>query len=141
MNTPQEICCWNASSNNGAFQKWVDIGNGEIRLWSYLLTEKPEFNFEFTSMEFIPEINRFTINSVPNVMTQSNADSVRDFISSLEPPKEWFVDQLCVEPLNYLASTDWYIIREADNGNPIPAEIKTKREEARQIISQVKDGE
>ena len=35
----------------------------------------------------------------------------------------------------FLNETDWYIIREADTGKPCPEEIKTKREEARQIIS------
>jgi len=34
----------------------------------------------------------------------------------------------------YLASTDWYVIREADTGEAMPADVKTKRAEARTSI-------
>lgn len=39
-----------------------------------------------------------------------------------------------IEALSYLASTDWYIIREIDQGTPCPAEIKQLRAEARSKI-------
>lgn len=38
------------------------------------------------------------------------------------------------EALAYLASTDWYIIREMDQGTPCPAEIKAERASARARI-------
>lgn len=38
------------------------------------------------------------------------------------------------ESLNYLTSTDWYIIREMDSGIPCPAEIKAARAAARAAI-------
>lgn len=38
------------------------------------------------------------------------------------------------EALGYLASTDWYIIREIDSGEPCPDEIKSARAEARARI-------
>ena len=31
----------------------------------------------------------------------------------------------------YLKSTDWYVIREMDSGEPMPADVKQKRAEAR----------
>jgi len=31
----------------------------------------------------------------------------------------------------YLASTDWYIVRKQETGKDVPAEVLTKREEAR----------
>ena len=34
----------------------------------------------------------------------------------------------------YLSSTDWYVWRFADTGVPIPDDIKTKRQEARDAI-------
>lgn len=34
----------------------------------------------------------------------------------------------------YLASTDWYIVREKDSGKPCPDEIKKLRQEARDRI-------
>jgi hypothetical protein len=38
------------------------------------------------------------------------------------------------ESLAYLASTDFYIIREADSGVPCPPDVKIKRQEARERI-------
>lgn len=34
----------------------------------------------------------------------------------------------------YLADTDWYVIRQMDEGTPIPEEIKAKRADARASI-------
>lgn len=38
------------------------------------------------------------------------------------------------EALAYLSSTDWYIIREIDQGTPCPAEVKAERAAARARI-------
>lgn len=35
---------------------------------------------------------------------------------------------------NYLMSTDWYAIREFETGTSIPADVRTKRQEARDAI-------
>lgn len=38
----------------------------------------------------------------------------------------------------YLSQTDWYAIRKADNGEEIPEEIQTARQEARDEISRLR---
>ena len=38
------------------------------------------------------------------------------------------------EALEYLASTDWYIVRFMDSGVEVPQEIKDKRAEARLLV-------
>ena len=43
-------------------------------------------------------------------------------------------EQINAEALAYLASTDFYILREMDNGVPCPAEIKAERQAARERI-------
>jgi hypothetical protein len=43
-------------------------------------------------------------------------------------------EKINAEALAYLASTDFYIIREADAGTPCPAEIKAERAAARARI-------
>lgn len=43
-------------------------------------------------------------------------------------------DDINREALVYLASTDWLVVRMAENGTPIPADILTKRAEARASI-------
>jgi len=56
-----------------------------------------------------------------------------------EPTEEekarWKIEEL----ESYLTSTDWYAIRYADTGEEIPAEIKTKRQEAREEISRLRE--
>lgn len=41
--------------------------------------------------------------------------------------------------LNYLCSTDWYVIRKADNSTTIPSEIITNRELARTLQDDIED--
>ena len=40
----------------------------------------------------------------------------------------------------YLNETDWYVYRAMDTGEPIPAEVKQKRQEARDKISELRKG-
>lgn len=53
---------------------------------------------------------------------------ITDITSKLEQEK------VNAEALAFLAATDFYIIRELDNGVPCPADIKAKRQEARNRI-------
>lgn len=39
------------------------------------------------------------------------------------------------EALAYLQSTDWYVVRQLDNGVAMPSDVKTKREQARLVIN------
>lgn len=40
------------------------------------------------------------------------------------------------DALKYLADTDWYVIREMDNGTPVPENIRQARQDARaKVIS------
>ena len=43
-------------------------------------------------------------------------------------------NKINAEAQNYLKKTDWYVLRFADNGKPIPQEIKDKRQQARESI-------
>lgn len=52
-----------------------------------------------------------------------------DITSQLEQEK------VNAEALAFLAATDFYIIRELDNGVPCPADIKAKRQDARNRIT------
>mgnify|MGYP003297777299 CR=1 FL=1 len=48
-------------------------------------------------------------------------------------------EQKLYELESYLRETDWYVIRFADTGVEIPAEVKTKRQQAREEISQIRE--
>ena len=47
-------------------------------------------------------------------------------------------DARITELQTYLSSTDWYAIRYADSGEPMPEEVRAKRAEARLEISQLR---
>ena len=49
------------------------------------------------------------------------------------------IDEERIEELEqYLRDTDWYAIRKADNGEEMPEEIQTARQEARDEISRLR---
>lgn len=54
-------------------------------------------------------------------------------IQELEIQKQQSINKLARE---YLNSTDWYVIRYQENGTPIPANVKEKRENARLSIKE-----
>ncbi len=55
------------------------------------------------------------------------------------PTEEEIAEQRINELQGYLTSTDWYVIRFADEGTPIPSEIQTKRAESRIEISELRE--
>lgn len=42
--------------------------------------------------------------------------------------------------LQYLASTDWYVVRFSETGTPVPDEIKVARQAARDSVVKVEEG-
>ena len=56
------------------------------------------------------------------------------------PPTDEELKQRRLNELDYfLKNTDWYAIRFADTGTPIPEEIKIKRQQAREEISALRE--
>ena len=58
-------------------------------------------------------------------------------IDPLAPTEEEQIRQRVEELELYLSQTDWYAIRFADTGEPIPEGVKQKRQEARDEISEI----
>lgn len=85
-----------------------------------------------------------------NVVAKIDADGLSRMSCTIENEefKAWLADgnipipadipnpQIAInqEALAYLASTDWYVVRFAETGVAIPAEILTLRQEARSSI-------
>ena len=56
------------------------------------------------------------------------------------PPKEEEIAKSKLfELIHYLNSTDWYVIRFAEEGIPIPTEVKEKRHQSRCAISKFRE--
>ena len=71
---------------------------------------------------------------------EPKADGTRMFkIVPNDPPdpKEEANNKIA-ELQSYLSSTDWYVPRSMETGEPIPEEVKTKRAEAREEISRLR---
>lgn len=83
------------------------------------LPERPELMLDEATGEMIP-----TGNTLP----AEYEIVIEDITAQVEQ------ERINAEALAYLASTDFYIVRELDNGTPCPAEIKIARQEARQRI-------
>lgn len=56
------------------------------------------------------------------------------------PTPEELVEREIAEKLAYLASTDWYVVRYAETGVAIPAEVSTARSAARTRIDELREG-
>ena len=55
-----------------------------------------------------------------------------------EKPRNIIIEEELNEQQNILSSTDWYAIRYADSGVEIPADIKAKRQVAREKIDELR---
>lgn len=61
-------------------------------------------------------------------------------ICTYSPPSEKEKTEKKIRDLQaFFKETDWLVIREMDQGNPVPEEIKTKRAEARTAISSLRE--
>lgn len=74
----------------------------------------------------VPEIPAVTQKQVK--LRAEYTVEIEDITKKLEQEKA------NAEALAYLASTDWYIIRELDSGEPCPEDVKQKRQAAREAI-------
>lgn len=57
-----------------------------------------------------------------------------------DPPSEKEIKQQEIQKYqSYLNETDWYVYRAMDTGEPVPVEVKQKRQEAREEISRLRE--
>lgn len=71
------------------------------------------------------------IEAVPAVMRKEVKLRAQYTIKIVDITEEIEQDKINREALAYLAETDWTVIRQMDSGEPMPAEVKAKRAEAR----------
>lgn len=135
------ILTWHAPSNNGAFQKDSGLlnpqGNGQNFIYSDVITTKPIMSFEYSSFNYIEQANMFDIDGIP--MTDEQKKECKEVIDSIKPPMEWFKNVKKSSALQYLKSTDWYIVRKMDTGEEVPTDVREKRADARQYINDVEN--
>jgi len=101
---------------NNIIKGWYDDGHSSI----------PEPNIKITEEQY------------KNALENEHNHIANDGATSKVEIEATKVQQLQVAQ-SYLSETDWYVIREADSGKTMPNDIKTKREEARQTISDLEE--
>jgi|TARA_R100000081_G_C4760325_1_gene139477 hypothetical protein len=69
-------------------------------------------------------------------MSNINFSNVKTAEMKAEEANQAEQDAIDTEARAYLASTDWYLVREMETGVPTPQEIKDARQEARLKVSE-----
>ncbi len=80
----------------------------------------------------------YAINNTEKIVT-ADEEGNPILVDRPEPSDKEKARRRILELESYLTSTDWYAIRFADTGEAIPADIKTKRQEARDEISRLRE--
>lgn len=57
-----------------------------------------------------------------------------EFLPQPQPTPEELQEQINQKARAYLTSTDWYVVRAAETGTPVPTDILTSRQAAREQI-------
>ena len=108
---------------------------------------KPKLSFEYDSMQFSEVFNvpNYIIKAdIKTLMSDQEASEVRKIASTWvqalgqegNPTPEQKQERKNADARAYLNSTDWYAIRQSENGTQTPADIVTKREVARKSITE-----
>lgn len=94
-----------------------------------------------TWKEVTEEIHRETVlqANAQQKLIKGDKDGNPILVDIPEPTPEQAKVIRISELEKYLSQTDWYAIRFADTGEPIPAEIKQKRQNARDEISALRE--
>lgn len=98
-------------------------------------SEIHEDNIPSDSVEITKEYHQQLLNGQSNgKIITSNSTGYPILVDPPPPTSEEIQKQKNEESRDYLAYTDWYVIRFADTGIEIPSDIKLKRQQARDSI-------
>ena len=70
---------------------------------------------------------------------QMNGKRMFKIVPNDSPSEEELKQEEITKLQAYLSETDWYVYRAMDTGEPMPAEVKQKRQEARDVISRLRE--
>jgi len=109
---------YSEDENYVTYDEWIN----ETRV----VREEAEATYDEDGIELTPHIPEITEQVRPYTQLDITDEMVEVQLNEFRDVKQ--------EALDYLASTDWYVIRYADNGDAIPEEVMKKRQEAREIV-------
>lgn len=100
------------------------------------------FNINFESFIKIDKTKHMSIVTEANSkgkLIKGDSDGNPILVDPPEPSEKEKAEQRINVLEQYLRDTDWYAIRFADTEEPIPDEIKKRRQDARDEISKLRD--
>lgn len=100
------------------------------------------FNSTFESFIEIDKSKHMSIVNEANAkgkLIKGDEEGTPILVDPPEPTEKEKSEQRINELETFLRNTDWYAIRFADTAEPIPADIKTNRQAAREEISKLRE--
>ena len=100
------------------------------------------FNSTFESFIEIDKSKHMSIVNEANAkgkLIKGDEEGNPILVDPPEPTEKEKAEQRIYELETFLRNTDWYAIRFADTEEPIPADIKTNRQVAREEISKLRE--
>lgn len=96
---------------------------------------RPQFSFQYDGIQYSMTAQHILLNGEVYQMTADQQKEVDDFLETVNPSEEasrQYAENL--KHLQYLRSTDWYVIRKTETGVEIPMDILESRRLAREAI-------
>jgi hypothetical protein len=99
---------------------------------------KPAFSFQYEELRFTGEHPEYYKDGIIYALNPAQIQEVNDFLNNLQPDEELGRQVMAnIDARRFLATTDWYVVRFAETGIPIPEDIRIARQEARDKIVHV----
>jgi len=96
---------------------------------------RPVFSFDYDAMQFSMNVRSYVHAGVEVIMNEAQIAEVLDFLNNLdvsEARSRRYAQSR--QLIDYLASTDWYVIRALECGMPVPQDVSEARARAREAI-------
>lgn len=105
------------------------------RLYSQI---RPIFSFEYDGLFFLENEKYRIKNGEKFDLTDAEIAEIRSYLTTVEESPELTARIMAnQEKRAYLLSTDWYVIRQAETGIPVPEDILEARQLARESIQPI----
>jgi len=98
--------------------------------------KRPVFSFTYHDLVFTPDSKYIKLDNIRIELDDEQIDEVQTYINEnvVENVELGLTIQQNMIHHQYLASTDWYVIRQMETGEPIPQEVLENRAIARAAI-------
>lgn len=125
---PYSVNQFRLNNPNTSFR--TDITDGELAQWGmYPVTVSPDPSFD--AKKYKVESGQPELVNGGWVINKTLVPLTEDELSAIESEKQ---HEINVQNREYLASTDWYVVRQIETGIEIPGYILLAREAARASI-------